>query len=69
MALRLRFAAPAMVWRAFFFMAAVGPAAWAAAPGSSMPDLAQVGKPNDLEAARILEQFRRAGVADRKSVV
>lgn len=62
-ALRFRLAAPALIWRAFFFSAAVGPAGWAAAPGSSMPELAQVGKPSEVEAARILEQFRRAGVA------
>ena len=34
----------------------------AAAPNRP-PELSQVGKPGDLEAARILEQFRQAGIA------
>ncbi len=62
MALRFGLLAPATVWRAFFFCA-VAAAGWAAAPGSGMPELAQVGKPGEVEAARILDQFRRAGVA------
>lgn len=54
---------PAALWRAFFFAAVLAGSARAAAPGSGMPDLAQAGKPGPEEAARILEQFRRAGVA------
>lgn len=54
---------PAIAWRAFFFGAVL--AAWAhgAAPAGPPPELAQVGLPNAEEAARILAQFRRAGVA------
>lgn len=63
MVLRLRFLAPATIWRAFFFAMAAMASGWAAAPGGGMPELAQVGKPNEAEAARLLEQFRRAGVA------
>jgi hypothetical protein len=56
--------APAIFWRAFFLISL--PAAVplrGAAPPASPPELAQVGLPNAAEAARLLEQFRRAGVA------
>lgn len=54
---------PAALRRAFFFtgvlcgVAAVAPAA---APANETP-LAQIGKPDAAETARILEQFRRSG--------
>jgi hypothetical protein len=54
--------APAIVWRAFFFGAGLATWAHGAAPAAP-PELAQVGKPDAEEAARILDRFRRAGVA------
>ncbi len=57
-----RKSAPATFWRAFFFGTALALAARGAVPVGSAPDLAQVGKPGPEEAARILAQFRRAGV-------
>lgn len=54
---------PAMYWRAFFFGVALMGVVRGASPAASPPELAQVGLPNEQEAARILEQFRRAGVA------
>ncbi len=54
--------APASPWRAFFFSAGLATTALAAAPAAP-PELAQVGKPNAAEAARLLGQFRRAGLA------
>ena len=61
--LRLVRLAPATIWRAFFCVAALAAAGRAAVPRESPPELAQVGKPEAEEAARILAQFRRAGVA------
>lgn len=55
--------APAVLWRAFFVFAAVALAAHAAAPPSQPAPLAQIGKPDAAEAARILEQFRQSGIA------
>jgi hypothetical protein len=55
--------APALYWRAFFFGMVFAAGLQGAAPASSPPELAQVGLPKAEEAARILEQFRRAGVA------
>lgn len=54
---------PAAVWRAFFFIAvaAAVPAFAGPPPSSTPPALAQVGKPDAAESARILEQFRRSG--------
>ena len=58
--------APARCWRAFFFLltavAIAAARAFAAAPASAPPELSQVGKPEAAEAARLLEQFRHAGV-------
>ena len=54
--------APAFAWRAFFIFNLVVAAAFAAAPATA-PDLAQVGKPDAAESKRILEQFRRSGIA------
>ena len=53
---------PATFWRAFFVSAVLTTASFAAAPAGPAPELAQVGKPDAAEAARILEQFRRSGV-------
>lgn len=55
--------APAMAWRALLFCTMLAAGVRGAAPVSSPPELAQVGKPGEAEAARILEQFRRAGIA------
>lgn len=56
--------APANAWRAFFLLPLLAlPFARGAAPAASPPELAQVGLPNADEAARLLQQFRRAGVA------
>lgn len=53
---------PAILWRAFFVHCLLTAAAvWAAAPASA-PPLAQAGKPDAAEAARILDQFRRSGM-------
>mgnify|MGYP000078052560 CR=1 FL=1 len=54
---------PAHFRRAFLFIAvAFCTIAFAAAPPARAPDLAQTGKPDAAEAARLLEQFRGAGV-------
>jgi hypothetical protein len=55
--------APATVWRAFFVFGGLSAAASAAVPGSSPPELAQVGLPDAAEIARILLQFRQAGIS------
>lgn len=54
---------PAAIWRAFFIFAALlaldavaGPP-----PSATPPALAQVGKPDAAESARILDQFRHSG--------
>jgi hypothetical protein len=57
--------APANLWRAFFVLV-VGcgfQASFAAVPAGPLPELAQVGKPNAEEAARLIAQFRNSGVA------
>ncbi len=54
--------APAVSWRAFFLCAALGSVALVGAPASKPPELAQSGKPDAAEAARLLEQFRQAGI-------
>ncbi len=56
--------APALFRRAFFFCAALAGAAVArgATPPTVFPELAQIGKPNAAEAARLVEQFRTAGI-------
>lgn len=58
---------PATFWRAFFFMV-LGLAGFAAAqaanPASSkIPDLAQIGKPDEAGARVLLERFRSTGIA------
>jgi hypothetical protein len=53
---------PATPWRAFFvFALAVMPVFAGPPPTATPPSLAQVGKPNAAEAARILDQFRHSG--------
>lgn len=54
----------ALYWRAFFVLGVVtlAPQAIAAAAGAGQPPpLAQVGKPDREETARILDQFRQSG--------
>jgi hypothetical protein len=55
--------APARLWRAFCSLAAFlsGAAVFSAVPATP-PELAQVGKPNPEEAARLIEQFRNSGI-------
>lgn len=54
---------PALFRRAFFVLGVVFcTVVFAAAPPTRAPDLAQTGKPDAAEAARLLEQFRGAGV-------
>lgn len=60
--LTLAWIPPAAFRRAFFFLLTAAMAG-AAAPAGPPPELAQLGKPNAEEAARLLEQFRRAGLA------
>ncbi len=50
-------------WRLGLVLAAFGQAGIFAAAPNRPPELSQVGKPGELEAARILEQFRQAGIA------
>jgi hypothetical protein len=58
----LRSITPAMFWRAFFVLSlATGPS-FGAAPAGPRPELAQVGKPDASEAARLVEQFRNSGL-------
>jgi hypothetical protein len=59
--LRVGFVSPANLWRAFFVFFLPLAAIFAAPPPSAPPALAQVGKPNAEESARILDQFRRSG--------
>src|SRR5215213_2944276 len=56
--------APARLWRAFFVFGAVLPASlmFSAVPASPPGELAQIGKPNAEEAARLVEQFRTSGI-------
>lgn len=56
---------PAAHWRAFLFLLSLLAAAGlqGAAPAGAPPELSQIGKPNAEEAAQLLEQFRRAGLA------
>ena len=55
---------PVQFWRAFFVLMLLGGARFANAgtPPTKLPDLAQVGKPDAAEAARLLAQFRQAGI-------
>ncbi len=54
--------APANIWRAFFIITLAPARGVAAAPAGPRPELAQVGKPDAKEAARLIEQFRQAGL-------
>ena len=55
--------APASRWRAFFILTMVlAPVLFAGQPPGRPPELAQIGKPDAAEAARLLEQFRQAGI-------
>lgn len=56
--------APARLWRAFCWVTAAlhFTLIFGAVPAGSMPELAQVGKPNPAEAARLVEQFRNSGI-------
>ena len=54
---------PAVRWRALLCLAAIfGVARTFAAVPATQPELAQVGKPDPQEAARLIEQFRTAGI-------
>jgi hypothetical protein len=54
---------PAFLRRASFILGvALCTMVFAASPPVRRPDLAQVGKPDEAEAARLLEQFRGAGI-------
>src|SRR3954471_1756153 len=50
------------IWRAFLFWLVAVAGTFAAAPSGPPPELAQAGKPNAEEAAKLLEQFRQAGL-------
>jgi hypothetical protein len=53
---------PATARRAFFILATIATPAFAGPPPSATPPpLAQVGKPNPAESAKILDQFRHSG--------
>lgn len=55
--------APAALWRAFFvFILLGGTALLPAAPAPKPPELAQVGKPDEAEAARLIGLVREAGI-------
>lgn len=55
--------APAITRRALFVFALLGGGLCAAPPANVQTPLAQFGKPDAAESARILEQFRQSGVA------
>src|SRR5688572_6859777 len=56
-------ASPAIVRRAFFSLLSLfGVTLMFGAVPASQPELAQVGKPDAREAARLIEQFRTAGI-------
>jgi hypothetical protein len=58
-------AAPALFWRALFIPALLGMSLSSvvrAAPAPKPPELAQVDKPNPAEAARLIQEFRKAGI-------
>jgi hypothetical protein len=56
------FITPAMSWRAFFILLLVSPWGFGAVPAGPRPELAQVGKPDAKEAARLVDQFRNSGL-------
>jgi len=51
-----------MFWRAFFIFTLATSWAFGAAPAGPRPELAQVGKPDAKEAARLVDQFRNSGL-------
>jgi hypothetical protein len=53
---------PASLWRVFFIWLAGITVAAAAVPNSPPPELSQIGRPDEAEAARILTQFRQSGI-------
>lgn len=53
---------PANLWRAFFVSTLLAAAVHAAAPAGPRPELAQTGKPDAREAARLVGEFRQAGL-------
>lgn len=53
---------PATSWRAFCVWALTLGSVFAAAPAGPRPELAQVGKPDAREAARLIDQFRNSGL-------
>jgi hypothetical protein len=55
--------APVITRRAFFVCATLALAAHAATPPGAAPPLAQLGKPDAAEAARLIAQFRQSGIA------
>lgn len=54
---------PARIWRAFLLFLVLFGTARAAAPAGKMPELSQLGKPDAAEAAKILSEFRTAGIS------
>jgi hypothetical protein len=55
--------APATLWRAFCFLFLTIGFAFAGQAPSKPPELAQFGKPDAAEAARLIEEVRQAGIA------
>ncbi len=53
---------PALIGRAFFFLAVLAGNVFAANPVITPPELAQVGTPDAAEAERILNQFRQVDI-------
>ena len=60
---RPRSSAPAVIRRALFVVASLAWSLRAAPATGPQTPLAQIGKPDAAEAARILEQFRQSGIA------
>ena len=54
---------PASFWRAFFILPLLAAGGFGATPAVQPPELAQIGKPDAAGARRILDQFRRSGIA------
>jgi hypothetical protein len=54
--------APAMFWRAFFVLIAATGYLAAAVPVTPPSELSQLGKPDEAEAARFLDEFRTSGM-------
>jgi hypothetical protein len=54
--------APATYWWAFFLFATTGASIFGGQPAAKPPELAQFGKPDAAEAARLVEEVRQAGL-------